>query len=250
MKKTILLLTALVFTAISANAQEAKVKHHDIRIMVNNIANRSQNDFFEYLFYYDWMDDDYAYYDLPSSFFNKKNYGIGYRYRFGNNALRFNIGFNYTTQKNVRNSTSLTSGGLTKYKNTLMDMFTSVGYQRDFVFDKCHIYVGVDAKYNYMTYDEDYTTTNNAYPTDYTIDYGVNNYTTGIGGGPFVGAEYFIVPALSVSIETGCDYFHEVVGSKYKRNPSNAASDESSREDVKQNFKFNPLSTISVNVHF
>jgi hypothetical protein len=250
MKKNIFLITAIVCAALFTQAQETRTSHHDIRIMVNNIANKNQNDFFEWLFYYDWFDYDYFYYNLPNDFYNKKNYGLGYRYRTGNNALRFNIGFNYTTQKNDKNSADpYSSSALSKLKYSLMDMYTCLGYQRDFVFDKVHVYVGADVKYNYMLFDEDYTIAYSpAYNPHYT-DYSIKNSTMGFGGGPFIGAEYFIVPALSVSTETGFDYFYEKISAKYKAAPNNDIPNESKREDTRQNFKFNPLSTISINIH-
>jgi hypothetical protein len=248
MKKNIFLMAAVICFALATQAQETKTKGNDIRFMANNLANKSQNNFIDWLYYYDYYDlYDYGYYDFPNDLMNDRSYGLGYRHRSGKGALRLNLGFNYSTQKNDK-MVNTNSNSLSKLKFSTSDICMGLGYQRDYVFDKVDLYWGFDAKFNMRMYNEGYTIIDNVYQGHYT-DYTIKHSTTGMGAGPFIGVGYYITSKLSFSVETALDYSYEKIKSDYEDRPNWTSASTSTREDSRNYFKFIPLSCISLNVH-
>lgn len=155
------------------------------------------------------------------------NFGIGYKYKIGDGALRFRLGLNFSNQENKTQTN--TSTYKTKY-------FTpKIGYEFKLNYKRSVVFYGIDLCASYSA--NEYKYTNNYY---------TSNTGKGIGLSPFIGFKYFINKNISLSTETSFDFLYTET---IIESGGNGVSLSKNKEKTMSGH-LSPLGIFSINFHF
>lgn len=221
--KRLLYVTALLTISTIAIAQDSGNKKHEIGLSMYSLTNvvnfTSDGDsFFNY---------------LPQNNFAN---AILYKYHWQKVALRVNVNYKFKNFPDDVNPNELIEGELSYGK--IWSMGAKVGIERKFGNAKWQPIIAVDAFYNYGK-----NTARPYYRGGPTIDLvNIPGPTISHSGGisPSLGVVYRFIPSLSIRLETNA-----LLG-WYKQEYEGAS--ENLHAGIY--FRYNPISTFSVNYHF
>jgi len=239
--KTSVIIALLVMISSLAMAQtevnESTDSKHELSIVIDDIfapevvaIQPIYND--PYVVYY----SDFAMLDKYTT-----KIGLGYKFHFGENALRtkFSVGIGNENMDEDYDQDSDYDYSI-ESKNSMIKAF--LGYERNITFGKAQVFFGFD--FNFTKYTSDVTTEEKYTYDDYKI-IRTNSYQ-GIGLSPLLGVRYYITPKFSLSTEVKyqVESYNGESTRKYNDNPEY-------KEKVNGLYtKFGPLGSLSVNIHF
>jgi hypothetical protein len=221
-------------------------KKHELRICFYNPGSKNtMNNFLEWIYFWDYYLDDYYPYSYISGN-NSTNYGIGYSFTFGKNALRTNIGFNYNNE-NSNYKHTYSSTHVEDMNTSIFSYCMSLGYQRNFNFDRCKLYLGLDGKFGINNYNSKFKYIYTTIPATVDESYKTSSYE--IGGGPLIGLQYYILPNLSLSVETCINAMYVDYKTTYVFSDYTSPTETNTSTSNRFNINIKPLSIISANIH-
>jgi|SRR3972149_2961107 len=156
------------------------------------------------------------------------DFGVGYKLKIGNGALRARSDFNYS------NSTNKSSNDTSE--NVSKSFFPRIGYEFRLNYKRSVVFYGLDICASFNHSEENSSNNNYLY----------SNTTNGIGLSPFIGFKYFINKNISISTETSFDFLY--TKTNYKNSYNGVTSYENNRETITA--RLSPLGIFSINFHF
>jgi hypothetical protein len=227
----------------STNSTEKK---HEIRICFYNAGSKNaMSDFLEWIYYWDNYPGDYYPYSYAFGN-NSTSYGIGYTFTFKKNALRTNIGFNYNNEAN-NYTNDYSTDHVENLNSSVHSYCMSLGYQRNFNFEKCKLYLGLDGKFGISDYNSKFKYVYYSSTSYENESYKTSSYE--IGGGPLIGLQYYILPNLSLSVETCINAMYADYNTTYAYSTETTPTKTSTSTSNRFNINIKPLSIISANIH-
>lgn len=222
---------------------------HEINIGFTDLFNRSETPVVYYYppYYYKVADLSYfpPYDEIPYN--THTEYGLGYKFHFGKNALRVSFAFGMDDGDETEHQNNFQSTVESEASSTTMAY--RIGYERTLLrTEKFDFYVAAD----FLTLQA-----NNSYETTQTsADYiykskNESDYTES-GGGLSLGARYFVHKNVSFSTETRVDYVSYTQEDSYENSSTGSYTGEygSTTKGEGNLTKIKPLAVLSVNVHF
>ncbi|MDA3868337.1 MAG: hypothetical protein PF489_16510 [Salinivirgaceae bacterium] len=240
-KVVIIALLVLVSNLVIAQTTDVTTdSHHEISIVVDDIfapdvVPVSYDYYDSYVMYY----SDYALFDKYTT-----KIGLGYKFHFGDNALRSKFSYGKNNEKiDDEDDAEMES------KNMMLNIF--LGYERNVSIGKAQIFYGLDLNLNKYTSNLVYEDDNSFYNSKIEST-GTN---TGYGISPLIGVRYYITPNFSLSTEIKYSVETYRGENKYEYYEFDDYDDYVYEREEKTtssglNTKFGPLGQLSVNIHF
>jgi predicted porin len=155
------------------------------------------------------------------------NLGVGYKYVFGNGALRLgtSLNYNYSEYKSISDTS----------KSTNTTIIPRIGYEFRQNYNRIIVYYGADIT---GSIQKQISTGSNNSKQD--------NTSYGIGLSPFIGVKYFVSKNISLSTETSFNFMYS--SGKDKQTYNGVPSNDSNNQSIST--RLSPLGIFSINIHF
>lgn len=159
-------------------------------------------------------------------------FGVGYKIKIKNSALRIRCSFNYI--KNIQTSSTQSS----TYNS--IGIIPEIGYEFRLNFKRSMVFYGLDLCGTYKK-----NLNNNSSST-----YSYKEEEKGYGISPFIGYKYFINKNISISTETSFDFLYKNAKRESTYNNNNSSSSTSINTNQTLYANLSPLGIFSINIHF